>query len=170
MRCISFCIVRLKVFHTKFLATANTEYFVLYAFCHIVRWQMWTSSCTVHFIDFAQELFWPLFPFLHLQKESLWDCLRICVPLRTFGVVWLPTHCTGFVHSFTLFISVTTEYIWIELNMRNLSSKAGHCFMRPVTCKRRGFVEQVIEVNVLDRNETHVKSCVSFVQWEVYWN
>jgi len=29
---------------------------------------------------------------------------------------------------------------------------------------------EVFEVKVLGRNETCVKSCISFVQWEVYWN
>jgi len=28
----------------------------------------------------------------------------------------------------------------------------------------------VFEVKVLDPSETRVKSCISFVQWEVYWN
>jgi len=28
----------------------------------------------------------------------------------------------------------------------------------------------MFEVKVLDHNETHVKSHISFVQWEVYWN
>jgi hypothetical protein len=55
-------------------------------------------------------------------REIAFVC--VCVPLVTFGVIWLPTQCTSFVHSFTLFISVITKSIWIEFNMRNLSFKA----------------------------------------------
>jgi hypothetical protein len=139
------------VFHTKLLATANTKYLVLYAFIQNF-WPLLTLNilCCMHFFiqwgnkhELPHALsFYQLCPGTFLAFVSFPSFAKGWFMRLPFGVVWLPTQCTGFVHSFTLFISVTTKCIWIELNVRNLSCKAWHCFIRPVTFKRRGFLEQ----------------------------